>query len=44
MMDKFLGIVELTRCEGQSLGAVVVMVDGFDTGSEVEEGSEEGEK
>ena len=44
MMDKFLGIVELTRCEGQSLGAVVVMVDGLDAGSEAGAGSEEGEK
>ena len=43
-MERFLGIVELTRCEGQSLGAVVVVVDGLDAGSEVEAGSEEGEK
>ena len=44
VIDRFLGIVELTRCEGQSLGAVVVMVDGLDAGSEAGAGSEEGEK
>ena len=43
-MDMFLGTVELTLCEGQSLGAVVVMVDGFDVGSGSVMGSKEGEK
>ena len=44
VMDMFLGTVELTLCEGQSLGAVVVMVDGFDVGSGSVMGSKEGEK
>ncbi len=40
----FLGIVELTLCDGQSLGAVLVMVDGCDVGSGEVLGSVEGEK
>ena len=43
-MERFLGTVELTLCEGQSLGAVVVIVDGLDVGNGDESSSEEGEK
>ncbi len=44
MIDIFLGTVELTLCDGQSLGAVVVVVDGCDAGSGEVLGSVEGEK
>ena len=44
-MVVFLGIVELTLCEGQSLGAVEIVLDGCDVGSVGEVlGSVEGEK
>ena len=44
MIERFLGIVELTLCEGHSLGAVVVIVDGLDCGMDSEAESGEGEK